>query len=182
MTALLGQSMSDGGAPMLILGLGGIVVMYVVLRPLMRRKKDPFAKPFQTTSLSQQRSVERQMETLLVELSEMSRQMTSQLDTRSAKLDALIAEADRKIAILQSLAQQEAIAPQRFAMTLPAVETAAPEPVMAVKAQPPVDQIPDSHAAVYRLADDGKSPGQIASELERPSGEIELILALRAKG
>ena len=37
------------------------------------------------------------------------------------------------------------------------------------------------HAAVYRLADQGRSSPQIAAELVRPSGEIELILALRNK-
>jgi len=38
--------------------------------------------------------VERQMQSLLVELSEMSRQISAQLDTRSAKLELLIKEAD----------------------------------------------------------------------------------------
>lgn len=171
---------NNPGVPMLILGVGGIVVMYVVLRPLMRRKNDPFSKPFQTTSLSQQRSVERQMETLLVELSDMSRQMTAQLDTRAAKLEALIQEADVKIAELKTLAQREAIAPQRFAMSLPSVEMPPSEPAREPEREP--ERVPEQHAAVYRLADAGKSSGQIASELQRPSGEIELILALRSRG
>jgi hypothetical protein len=37
------------------------------------------------------------------------------------------------------------------------------------------------HAEVYRLADQGQTPQQIAQRLGRPSGEIELILALRAR-
>jgi hypothetical protein len=35
------------------------------------------------------------------------------------------------------------------------------------------------HALVYALADQGRSFKDIAQELNRPSGEIELILALR---
>ena len=36
------------------------------------------------------------------------------------------------------------------------------------------------HAQVYDLADEGLSPPEIARQLGRPSGEIELILALRS--
>ena len=35
------------------------------------------------------------------------------------------------------------------------------------------------HAQVYDLADEGLSAPEIARQLGRPSGEIELILALR---
>ena len=38
------------------------------------------------------------------------------------------------------------------------------------------------HVDVYSLADQGKSARQIADTLGRPSGEIELILALRSTG
>jgi hypothetical protein len=37
------------------------------------------------------------------------------------------------------------------------------------------------HAGVYELADAGMPAGQIAQRLARPSGEIELILALRPR-
>jgi DNA-binding NarL/FixJ family response regulator len=42
--------------------------------------------------------------------------------------------------------------------------------------QPMIDP---RHALVYALADQGRSCKDIAQELNRPSGEIELILALR---
>ena len=38
---------------------------------------------------------------------------------------------------------------------------------------------PDPNALVYALADDGRSAQEIATQLGRPKGEIELILALR---
>jgi DNA-binding NarL/FixJ family response regulator len=43
------------------------------------------------------------------------------------------------------------------------------------------ETIDPRHVEVYRLADQGQSPHQIAQRLNRPSGEIELILALRAR-
>src|SRR4051794_28405296 len=70
--------------------------MYLMVQSRRKKKSDPLEKPF-NVSLSQQRAVEQQMQSLLVELSEMSRQITAQLDTRAAKLELLIKEADEKI-------------------------------------------------------------------------------------
>src|SRR5262245_56288661 len=91
---------TDGPATWAIYGVAAMSLMYLVVRPMLKRK-DPLARSPAKTSLSQQRALERQMETLLVELSEMSRQMTAQLDTRAAKLQALLDEADRRIAALR---------------------------------------------------------------------------------
>jgi hypothetical protein len=44
---------------------------------------------------------------------------------------------------------------------------------------PPAPSIDPRHAEIYALADQGRSPRDIATHLGRPSGEIELILALR---
>jgi DNA-binding NarL/FixJ family response regulator len=41
--------------------------------------------------------------------------------------------------------------------------------------------IDPQHEAVYALADQGKATAEIARQLNRPNGEIELILALRAR-
>jgi DNA-binding NarL/FixJ family response regulator len=51
---------------------------------------------------------------------------------------------------------------------------AAPAPF-----QPELDP---RHAEVYALADQGQSAYDIANQLGRPRGEIELILALRPRG
>jgi hypothetical protein len=44
---------------------------------------------------------------------------------------------------------------------------------------PPSDRTDPRHERIYALADQGLSPRDIARELGRPTGEIELILALR---
>jgi hypothetical protein len=133
------------------LGVGIAAIAFVLFRSRSRTKKDPLARP-QHLSLAQQRSTERQMQNLLVELSEMARQITAQLDTRATKLELLIKEADEKITALQQ----------------------------AASSSPSIEADP-RHAAIYDLADQGQSPAQIAMKLDRPKGEIELILALRPK-
>ena len=143
----------------------GLTVVYMVMRPFKKRK-DPLAHPT-NLSLAGQREVERQMTELLVELEQMARQMTAQLDTRARKLELLINEADQKIAALQSAGDSPAMLPQ----FIPA-ETAASAPKSVADPR---------HARVYELADAGQAARQIAHQLERPQGEIELILALRPR-
>jgi hypothetical protein len=155
----------------IMVGIAGATILYAVFRPSMK-KKDPLARSASATSLSQQRNVERQMQNLLVELSEMARQLTAQLDTRSQKLEALLQEADEKIAQLRSIdtpvIQQRAAVAVEQSWNLPAEpETPAAEP---------------RHQAVYTLADQGQSAPEIARQLNRPRGEVELILALRGTG
>jgi hypothetical protein len=136
-----------------------LTILYAVfVRPKMKEKKDPLSRPL---GLSRQRDVEKQMETLLVELSEMARQITGQIDTRSAKLEALIAEADEKIAALRA--------------------SPGPAGPAAVGRDVPSAAEDRRHAAIYELADAGLSAGQIAQRLSRPNGEVELILALRSR-
>jgi small-conductance mechanosensitive channel len=152
---------SDDSKQWIMYGLIALPIVYfLVVRPMLRKSKDPLEK-FPSIGLSQHRTVEREMSNLLVELSEMARQITAQLDTRSAKLQALIQEADQRIARLQ----QSSAAP-------PAPTTDA------ATEQPSLDQ---RHMDVYALADQGRSPDQIAQQLNRPKGEVELILALRRK-
>ena len=150
-------------------------IYFVVLRPLMRKKKDPLDRAPAFSSLSRQRDVERQMQNLLVELSEMARQITAQLDTRAQKLELLIQEADQKIAQLKNgRANEDATtndSSQRESFT---ANGSSSQPV------PPPDD--PRHAKIYALADQGRDANEIAADLSRPRGEVELILALRNKG
>jgi hypothetical protein len=153
----------------------GLTVIYAIMRPFKKRK-DPLAHPPGALSLAGQREVERQMTELLVELEQMARQMTSQIDTRAAKLELLIKEADEKIALLRRL-EQGSPSESPSAGGVPA---AAPsqQPDIAPGLAPAIDP---RHAEVYELADTGLTARQIAQQLGRPYGEIELILAIRPR-
>jgi len=167
MTGLLMQLPTmDPTTRWIALGATAVTIAYAVFRPMMR-KKDPLARRQVPGSLAGQRAVERDMSNLLVELSAMARQITAQIDTRSAKLELLIREADEKIAALRAAAPQSRASP--YAITGPI------SPRAEVREEP----VDSAHAQVYALADQGRSPREIAAQLGRPDGEIELILALR---
>jgi DNA-binding NarL/FixJ family response regulator len=159
--------------------LGGMVLIYLgVLRPMMRKRKDPLEQPPRAAGLGQPRALEREMQHVLVEYEQMIRNMTAGLDTRAAKLELLISEADEKLAALRA-----ANAGSGTTLRMTPVEvvsaSAAAEDVMAPPREAP--SVPDPrHAEVYALADEGLSPREVARRLGRPNGEIELILALRS--
>jgi hypothetical protein len=171
MLLLLQTSLTDERNLPLI-GVGMLALAYVVLRPMLRRKRDPLERAPAQTSMAQQRAVERQMQNLLVDLTEMARQIGAQLDTRAARLEALLREADERIAQLRGAgADPAAHDPSHHGGTAPSVhETSASAPASIASPH---------HDEVYALADEGRGAKEIAARLNRPSGEIELILALR---
>ena len=139
---------------------------------LMRRRPRPTPSSYATTANPVQRAsrgsdapsqhqqqVRQDVESLIVELDELARKINAQIDTRFAKLEAVIRDADRRIATLERLANQAA-RPRSV-------------PTSANDAQ---------HAVVYELADAGKTPIEIARQLGRTPGEVELILNLRGPG
>jgi methyl-accepting chemotaxis protein len=164
-----------------ILGMGVLALAYILLRPMLKRK-DPLARPPAQGSMAQERAVERQMQSLLVDLNEMARQIGAQLDTRAAKLEALLHEADEKIAQLRGLGASSHSTTSQSTMAQPqaaTAETAASAPASIASS---LHELDPRHAEVYALADEGRPPREIAAQLNRPSGEIELILALRTRG
>jgi DNA-binding NarL/FixJ family response regulator len=159
-----------------MIGLGAFVLLYLaVLRPMMRGKRDPLAAPPRggggAGGLSSQRAVERDMQNLLVEYEQMIRNMTAGLDTRAAKLELLIKEADEKLAALRAATAAGAAAP----------DGGGPPQRRDPAAAEPVPAGPDPrHLEIYNLSDQGLTARDVARKLGRPNGEVELILALRS--
>lgn len=172
MIALLLSSTGDNATQWLVYGAAALALAYIVLRPMMRKKRDPLdVAP--TFSPSRQRHVEREMNNLLVELSAMARQITAQLDTRAKKLELLIDEADQRIAQLKSLQGE------RAPRSAPAAKPVFREVPPADMAPAPSPEGESRYGDIYGLADQGQTPQEIAQRLNRPRGEVELILALR---
>ncbi len=166
-----------------------LVTLYFVMRSGRRRPgaDSPPGRPPGSPSLSQERQVERQMQNLLVELSDMARQITAQLDTRTTKLALMIDDADEKAARLQR--QIDAVDERTSALQrlLDESRVAPPPPPAAGPPEPPIFQpslaLPNAadarHQEIYGLLDRGLSAAEIARQLGRPQGEIGLIIALR---
>ena len=211
MGRLLLESSANPSSQWAVIALGVLTILYIaVIRPMRKgRRKDPLERTPAQLSLAQQRVVEREMTNLLVEYEEMLRRMSAQLETRAAKLELLIREADEKLQKLEKLARspvpdQEPAASQWQPGPPPGPPgLAGTEGAASWKAEPALSQesardalvvgaaageaAPSGsdprnarHAEVYDLADRGRTPPQIAQQLKRPSGEIELILALRS--
>jgi hypothetical protein len=90
------------------------------------------------------------------------------LDERAAELERLIATADERFALGSTSAEMGS--QERHGTPLVEVESKRPPQVLYAD---PLAR------AVYELADAGRSPVQIAGELNEHTGKIELILNLR---
>jgi len=162
-TPILGMQLSSEGMVALafiLLAIG--LLLSSIRRWQQRRKQQESASAGQRTAplpKSEAQQLRRDLEALLVELQELSRKISAQIDTRFAKLETVIRDADRRIAVLERLNQQ----------------------ADAQTGKIRVDTVKDDirHDAVYELADVGKSSVEIAKELGKTPGEVELILNLR---
>jgi len=99
---------------------------------------------------------------LMVRLEELSREMCGQIDTRFAKLEHVIAEAEGKLAALRGALRQAAECD-------PAAPPRADEPPSPERVR---------RARVCQLALAGRLHVEIAREMDMDVGEVELILAL----
>jgi hypothetical protein len=183
----------DESTQWVVLAAGVVATLYVIMRSKSRVKRvDPLARQSTGIGLSQQRQVERDINNLMVEMLETARQMTAQLDTRAAKLELLIRQADERLAALKSTPANASAIPNLGNANRPAddphPDDSAPDsppvvPAPASESTPePVETPPDPrHAEIYALADQGRTPWEIARSLDRPNGEVELILALRRR-
>ena len=109
--------------------------------------------------LENKERLRRDLELLIGELQDLSRKVTAEIDTRFTKLETAIRDADRRIAVLN-----------RLSRGMGTHDAAA--------AGDNTDQ-DLRYAVVYELADAGFSPIDIARDLGKTPGEIELILNLR---
>ncbi len=181
-----------------LFAISALFVGFVVLKPFFRKRDSLASSPFRF-SMSQQKSIERDMQNLLVELHEMARTMTAQIETRAAKLELLIRDADERLARLDragltagaASASSGAASRPAIAGTIPSAIDLPPSDAQAImppmaRTHPPqtrqqsnLEPADDRYAEVYSLSDDALSVQEIATRLKRPAGEIELILALR---
>jgi len=150
----------------------------------------------QLARLRDQRDVRQSMDELLIQLEEVSRRINAQVDTRFAKLEAVIRDADERIARLGTLTPAKPPpgrnvkrAEQRAAAVHPPAESdggglPARQADTPTKGDdgPPVAGQEEQRRRVYEMADSGALPITIADALNLPLGEVELILNLRDFG
>ena len=130
------------------------------------------------------------MDELLLQIEDVSRRTNALLDTKFAKLDAVVRDADQRIARLEQLLKDLDSARTAMAAARQPARTssdgvrprqnaevrAVPVEEHAAPAAPPSDPRLDQ---IYGLADTGLSAIKIASEMGMPLGEVEFALNLR---
>ncbi len=163
------------GAVLII--LAAIVLMVISLR---RRSEHRERTPSEVARdyarrVRDHEPVKGDMEALLVEIQEMARQISAQLDTKFAKLDVLIRDADDRIQRLERLTTQAG---------RPGVDVTVDDDGSHTDLAPTDgngDGLTDEQRKIYGLADAGRTAIEIAQQTGQNPGEVELILALRRK-
>jgi hypothetical protein len=177
------QFSKEDSTQWIVLCVGVLATLYLVLRGRAKGKKDPLDRKPAPFGVSQQRQIERDISNLMVEMLQTAQQMTAQLDTRAMRLEVLLKEADGKLAALKiATSTTTTTPPEKSPPPAPADRShSADLTPFEPLPEPEKPEVPPDprHADIYTLADQGRSPVEIARHLNRPNGEVELILALR---
>jgi hypothetical protein len=174
---------------------------------MRRRRSKPASAAMETVrdqvaSNRRLQGARQEVEEIFVQISELARQLNAQMDTRFAKIEHAIAEADEKIASLEGLLRQAAgvkevdvLVQDKAPDRVPAVEPPTPPNRKGGRKTPKADKTTKGtpaaepptaddlgelrYSTIYSLADQGLSSIDIARQTGQTTGEVELILNLR---
>lgn len=170
--AKLPAGLTNGQITLILVILSITALMMISTRRRLREARNSpkaYARE-QIARLRDEQAVVQDMEEVMAQLEQFSRETQARVDNRFAKLEAVIRDADQRIDRLERLLRR-ADGEDPIDVTLDdASENTADAPCMADDPR---------RRAIYALADAGRTPVQIAEETGQSTGEIELILALR---
>jgi len=169
-----GGAFGIDGSQFALLGLvmlATTVLMISTRRRLQRARNSPRAHVREHVSrLREERQVMGDVESIMVQLDALARDITGKMDVRFAKLEKSIRDADARIDRLQRLIRTADGEPT-IDVTVGGDETPPP----ALPSTPPT---PSRFEEIHSLHACGLTPVQIAERLGQATGEVELILAL----
>ena len=188
----------------LLLLVGAIIAVTMVMISLRRRSADRGSAPRayareQLAKLREQDEVRDDMAELMMQLEKLAREINAQVDTKFAKLEKAIADADARLAELKRLGVGEAgtepdtLSPapeatesgRTFSLQTETSEEGASDlPTDATTLEPPepTEDRDSFQRQVLELTDAGKTPVEIARQLGRDVGEVELMINLNRRG
>jgi len=213
-----GESLLENMRPFLFVA-GIVLAAYMLMRWSQRRimqNRNRSNLPVQdrVDKARQGTEIYTQIGELMSRLADLSRQINGQIDTRIAKLELLIREADQTIDRMEKLSNHNShkndnsdLNPiQNGSETLRKISEKYHQTNLTQPTEPPQSDMksncesePPNHSdntidhktnkndillenqQILHLSQQGMSPIEIARELNRPIGEIELILALNGK-
>ena len=195
---------ADSMVPRMLMAFGVLVLMYLMMRRLIRRPR-PSITPHETRVQDihdRAAAGVTPIERAVADAEQLARRLAATLDNKADRIDLLIQEADRKLdelnkaiaAVARSTPVSTQDRPQRPTRTIdPSLMDRArveqdraerqPEPRHEPRlARESPDETNPVHRRVWALADDGMAPVEIARSLNQPVGQVELILNLRKSG
>ncbi len=162
---------------LLVVGMALVTTsLLMVYRKRRRRRSVNSLTPHeQIERLKQQRGMRGDLEQLMVEIEQLAKRLSAQLDAKSIQLEQVIKAADERIDQLKTWGQQtnESDRTEEPPWASSAIANSATPTVPQTAADEPLAK------AVYALADQGLEPADIAKQLNELIGKVELILALR---
>lgn len=178
-----------------LIGLGSVMMILVIIRLLKRSTKARNSRDFTAYTsksprphdespapagrsaranplLTDASAAKARLEHVMADGEELTRRLAAILDNKAARIETLIEHADQRLAALAEAEER--------ARNAPAPQPAPAQPTSRPQPEPPAPlSIDPLHRKVYELADKGATPVEIARQIDRPTGQIELILALR---
>jgi len=170
----------------LLFAMGMVVLVLVSVRMLRRASANRAQKLGMGSTENPRVRVERlraeagerqTIDTVMADATELTQRLAAQLENKAVRLETLIAEADDRLVRLERAHAQRptpaSAAPARTnAPSMASRETSDGSGEREHQA---------GHARVFELADQGLSPVEIARAVNQPTGQVELILALRRR-
>ncbi len=163
----------------ILIGVGTVMMVFVIARMLRRQSANRRAhaaepvrqrpKPSTVPSFGSTATQDR-LERLMTDGEELTRRLAAILENKAAHIEILIEHADQRLEALEAATKADQ-PPTPLTRTNP--------PARAPIETPTADPIDPLHRKVYDLADKGLQPVDIARQIDRPTGQVELILAIR---
>ncbi len=174
--AFSAESLTDSlGSALVVAGV--MVLIFVLLRRIRqaRTKSSAVQEPAKERidRLQAGARTASDVHALAARAQESVQEIVTRLENRAVRLEALLDKADARIAALERLAE-DANGPTEPVRALPDLDGAARAP-----SNPEPPTMDPLHQRVHALADEGLSAVDIARRVDRPTGQVELILALR---
>lgn len=166
-----------------VLLAGVILAVGLLMLGSVRRHRNPGLDPSeyareQIARLKDQKGVKDDLQQLVVELHDAARRLNAQMDTKAARLEALIRDADERIGRLHQ-AQSGSVSREGDVRGVDLMVDDSAQSDSASSAEPGEPPDPVRHR-ILSLSAKGNSAVEIARETGVKPGEIELILALHA--
>lgn len=158
---------------MIILGIAALAFLLIsTRRRIMNSTRQPTETPReQFARMGGLSRTTREVERVMAELDSLSREIHGRIDTKLARLEKLLRDADQRIALLSQPVDSSADRGSRLEVLLE-----QEEPLDVVSGDENSGDA--TQQSVVRMAEVGRSVLEIAQHVGKTPGEIELMLAL----